>query len=125
MTETLIELLTLIAAGGSGWMASWLFDQARTAVPRPTPATWNHSPTAQRLAWRLLYHPRAAQFTNLALAAALGFGASVGVAWLSGEDIATAADEAISVFFLAPALSYVRHRHSKLAPRTQLQEDQP
>jgi hypothetical protein len=121
----LIELLTPIAAGGSGWLASWLFDQARTAVSRPTPATWNHSTTAQRLAWRLLYHPRGAHFTNLALASLIGFGASVAVAWLSGEDIAIAADEAINVFLIAPAASYVRHHHGKLAPRTKLQEDQP
>jgi hypothetical protein len=125
MLDSTITLLSLVAAGSSGWLASWLFDQARTALPRPTRSQWQQSRPLQRLAWRMLYHPRVAQLVNLALASLLGFAASVAAAWLSGEDLRAAVEAAVNAFFLAPALSYVRHRHARLAPRTRLQEDAP
>jgi hypothetical protein len=123
MTDNLIALLTLIASGGSGWIASWAFDQARAAISRPTRRHWVVARWHKQLVWRLLYHPRVAQIVNVALAAVLGFAASVAAAWLSGEDVQAAIEAAINVFFLAPALSYVRHRHTALAPATQMEDD--
>jgi hypothetical protein len=124
MADTTIAMLTLIASGGSGWLASWLFDQLRILISMPTRQQWQDGTWQQRLIWQLIYHPRSAQVINLVLASVFGFVASVAAAWLSGEDMRIAVDTAVNTFFLAPALSYLRHQRTKMGLHTKLSEEE-
>lgn len=85
----LLPWLNVLAGGGGGVLASWIFDQVRLAYPKDgqrTPPWLNH----------VLYAPRYARLSVLALSALISVGASVAVALLTTGDWPGALDAAFA-----------------------------
>ena len=107
MSQTLTILLPylqFLAGAGSGWLASWLFDQLRDDwLTRPYWPRWAaHSLDVA------FYHPMGARVTVWVLTAGIALGAAISVAAITGQPILGAADTAIASL-LAILLGQVRH----------------
>lgn len=100
----LLPYLQFLAGSGSGWLASWLFDQLRDDwLTRPTWPVW-----AAHFLDAVFYKPMGARISVFVLTALIAVGASVAVAQLTGQPPLAAADTAIASL-LAIVLGQVRH----------------
>jgi hypothetical protein len=86
--NTLLPYLQFLAGSGSGWLASWLFDQLRDEIlPLPTYPEW-----AARLLNVAVYRPLGARVTVFAFTALIAFGASIAVAFITGQPVLDVTD---------------------------------
>lgn len=100
----LLPYLQFLAGAGSGWLASWLFDQLRDDIlPRPTYPVW-----LAHLINVAVYRPLGARVTVFVLTALIAIGASITVALITGQPVLDAADASIASL-LAILLGQVRH----------------
>jgi hypothetical protein len=100
----LLPYLQFLAGAGSGWLASWLFDQLRDDwLVRPVWPLW-----AAHTLDTVFYHPMGARITVWALTALIAVGASIAVAYITGQPALDAADTALASL-LAILLGQVRH----------------
>lgn len=100
--QNLNELaLFLSTAAGSGLAASWLFDRLRAMFPYPQTA-----PANALVAWlyRLLWAPRHARYTSIALAILVASVASGAAVALTGAEF-----DAIAAAMAAPVVAQLRH----------------
>lgn len=104
MTEILSLIGFLASTVGSGVLASWLLDQMRLAMPKPTTATWHAARRWRRLLWALLYAPRYARYTVLVLAVLVSLSANIILAAAGGLTPALALDAALAI-----VASQIRH----------------
>lgn len=93
--------LFLATSTGSGLAASWLFDRLRALFPYPQVA-----PANAPVAWfyRLLWAPRYARYTSIALAIIVASVASGAVAIGNGADY-----NMVASAFAAPVVAQLRH----------------
>jgi hypothetical protein len=102
--NTLLPYLQFLAGSGSGWLASWLFDQLRDEIlPLPTYPEW-----AARLLNVAVYRPLGARVTVFAFTALIAFGASIAVAFITGQPVLDVTDASIASL-VAIVLGQVRH----------------
>lgn len=100
----LLPYLQFLAGAGSGWLASWLFDQLRDdCLTRPYWPLW-----ASHTLDTVFYRPMGARITVFALTALIAVGAAIAVAYITGQPVLAAADAAIASL-LAILLGQVRH----------------
>jgi hypothetical protein len=100
----LLPYLQFLAGSGSGWVASWLFDELRDDwLTVPTWPAW-----AAHILDAVVYRPMGARISVFVLTALIAVGASVGVAYITGQPIPGAADAALAAT-LAIVLGQVRH----------------
>src|SRR4051812_43739513 len=100
----LLPYLQLLAGSGSGWVASWLFDQLRDDwLIRPTWPVW-----AAHTLNTLLYRPMGARISVFVLTAVIAVLASLGVALITNQPALSAADAALASL-IAILLGQVRH----------------
>ena len=101
---TLLPFLQLLAGSGSGWAASWLFDQLRDDwLTRPYWPRW-----AAHTLEVVFYAPMGARVTVFSLTALIAVLASVAVAAITNQPVVSAADATIASL-LAILLGQVRH----------------
>lgn len=102
----ILPYLQFLAGSGSGWAASWLFDQLRDDwLTRPYWPAW-----AARFLEVAFYHPLGARATVFVLTAIVAVSASVGVALITGQPLDSAADTTIASL-IAILLGQMRHAH--------------
>ncbi len=100
----LLPYLQFLAGSGSGWLASWLFDQLRDDIlPRPVWPLW-----AAHTLDRLFYSPMGARISVWALTALIAVVAAITVAYITGQPRLAAADAALASL-IAILLGQVRH----------------
>ncbi len=107
MSQTLTILLPylqFLAGSGSGWLASWLFDQLRDDwITRSAWPLW-----AAHSLDTIFYHPMGARISVWALTALIAVGAAISVAYIIGQPALDAADAALASL-VAILLGQVRH----------------
>ncbi len=100
----LLPYLQFLAGSGSGWLASWLFDQLRDDwLTRPVWPLW-----AAHSLDRLFYSPMGARISVWVLTALVSLGATIAVASITGQPTPQAVDAAFASL-IAILLGQVRH----------------
>jgi hypothetical protein len=100
----LLPYLQFAAGSGSGWLASWLFDELRDdIIPALSWPNW-----AGHLINRAIYTPMGARVSTFVLTALIALGASIAVAYVTGQPPLDTADTVIASL-LAILLGQVRH----------------
>lgn len=100
----LLPYLQFLAGSGSGWVASWLFDQLRDDwLTRPYWPIW-----AAHFLDTAFYRPMGARISVFVLTALIAVGAAVAVAVITGQPALDAADTTIASL-IAIVLGQLRH----------------
>jgi endonuclease/exonuclease/phosphatase (EEP) superfamily protein YafD len=99
-TNVIIPVLSwLVSTGGAGFVASLIFDKARTAWAVPSLPAW---------AAKLLHAPRYARWTVMLLATFISVGASALLALMQGQDVLVSVDAAFAAS-LSVIVSQIKH----------------
>ncbi len=100
----LLPYLQFLVGSGSGWLASWLFDQLRDDwFTRPVWPLW-----AAHSLDELFYSPMGARISVWVLTALVSLGATIAVAAITGQPTPQAVDAALASL-IAILLGQVRH----------------
>lgn len=112
MNQTLAVLvpwLQFLAGGGSGVLASWMFDRLRASRPLETIPAGHWLATA-------LYAPRYARLIVLVLGAVVSVAATVLVALLTAGDLPAVLDSAVAAAVSGVASQLTHARHLETTP---------